>query len=129
MPAPEHIASAALLQLQSKASGGCVGFGYGEKCSPPVDFIIFKTQGAIGILPHGGEQGFGQRKVTGLPAQQQDLLLTAEFLPHMAQLLGGKALMPALLYRRPATQHFHGRSYDIMLGLAAADGAQGSLCR
>ena len=47
----------------------------------------------------------------------------------MAQLLGGKALMPALLYRRPAPQHFHGRSYDIMLGLAAADGAQGSLCR
>ena len=27
------------------------------------------------------ESGFSQRKVTGLPAQQQDLLLTAEFLP------------------------------------------------
>ncbi len=129
MSAPKYIASAALLQLQSKASGGCVGFGYGEECSPPVSLIIFKTQGAIIILPHGEEHGFGQRKVTGFPPQQQDLLLTAEFLPHMAQLLGGKALVPALLYRRSVPQHFQGRPYDIVLRLAAADGAQGGLCR
>lgn len=61
MPAPEHIASAALLQLQSKASGGQWASAMGRSVPRQWTLSIFQdAQEHRYFLPHGGEQGFGQ---------------------------------------------------------------------
>ena len=62
----------------------------------------------------------GQRQVTRLPPQQQNLLLAAVFPAHMAQLLRRKTLVPVLPHGRPAAQHFHPRPHNVMLRLPAA---------
>ena len=120
MPPAENIAPAALLQLHGKAALGSGRFRHRQKRPPPAVFIIVYPQGAVPVLARSSPRRLGQRQVTRLPPQQQNLLLAAVFPAHMAQLLRRKTLVPVLPHGRPAAQHFHPRPHYVMLRLPAA---------
>ena len=120
VPPAENIAPAALLQLHGKAALGSGRFRHRQKRPPPAVFVILYPQGAVPVLARSNPRRLGQRQVTRLPPQQQNLLLAAVFPAHMAQLLRRKTLVPVLPHGRPAAQHFHPRPHNVMLRLPAA---------
>ena len=128
MPAAEYIAPPALLQLQGKAP--CCGGGYRlrQQSAAPAAFLILNLQRAVGVLLHGKHHLLRQRQILRCPPQQQDLLLSAVFLSHVAQLLGRKTLVPALLYGRTTAQHLLRRCQNIVLSLPTAHRTGDSLC-